>query len=454
MAHQSAGTSQLLPKQWPRHARSAVLHVISLASTAMTVVRARWDKSRHRAVRQAVEIEKLRNEIALLREEIRLKDLRMASLAPARRPHYKAMSRMAILELRSRWGWTVAETGRRFLVEPRTIASWMKRLDEGKERALVCTPTPVNKYPDFVGYLVRRLRTLCPTMGKRKIAKVLARAGLHLGSTTVRRMSQNQGSDAPVDSREVASSEEIGPLDARTVTANYSNHVWDLDLTVVPTLAGFWTTLSPFAWLQRWPFCYWIAVVVDHLTRRAIGFAVFLRRPAARDVTAFLGRTIRAASATPRYIVTDKGKEFFCRVFKSWCRRRGIRPRYGAVGKSGSIARVERFIRSMKNECTRRIVVPMSKDKLRKELSLYTFWYNHYRPHQALTGCTPDEVYFRQRPANERARYEPRTSWPRNSSCAAPWVTVKGRRGVKLSLRLQYLEGRQHLPVLSLRRVA
>ena len=68
----------------------------------------------------------------------------------------------------------------------------MKRLDEGKERALVCTPTPVNKYPDFIRYLVRRLRTLCPTMGMRKIAEVLARAGLHLGSTTVQRMSQNQ----------------------------------------------------------------------------------------------------------------------------------------------------------------------------------------------------------------------------------------------------------------------
>jgi putative transposase len=421
----------------------------------MTVVRGRWDNSRHRAMRQTSEIERLREEILLLREEIRVKDQRMASLAAGRRPHYRAMSRMAILELRSRWGWTVADTGRRFLVEPRTIASWMKRLDEGKERALVCTPTPVNKYPDFIRYLVRRLRTLCPTLGKRKIAEVLARAGLHLGSTTVQRMSQFQGSDSPVDSREVESSEETEQLEAQTITANYPSHVWNLDLTVVPTLAGFWTTLSPFAWLQRWPFCDWIAVVVDHLTRRAIGFAVFLRRPAARDVSAFLGRTIRAAGATPRYVVvTDKGKEFFCRVFKSWCRRRGIRPRYGAVGKPGSIARVERFIRSMKNECTRRIVVPMPKDKLRKELSLYTFWYNHHRPHQALTGCTPDEVYFRQRLANERARYEPRTSWPRNSSCAAPWAKVKGRRGVKLSLRLQYLEGRQHLPVLSLRRVA
>jgi transcriptional regulator with XRE-family HTH domain len=37
---------------------------------------------------------------------------------------------MAILELRAQRGWSLDETGQRFLVEPRTIAAWMKRLDE------------------------------------------------------------------------------------------------------------------------------------------------------------------------------------------------------------------------------------------------------------------------------------------------------------------------------------
>ena len=50
------------------------------------------------------------------------------------------------------------------------------------------TSTPVNKFPDFVRYSVQRLKSLCPSMGKVKIAGVLARAGLHLGSTTVGRI--------------------------------------------------------------------------------------------------------------------------------------------------------------------------------------------------------------------------------------------------------------------------
>lgn len=108
----------------------------------------------------------------------------------------------------------------------------------------------------------------------------------------------------------------------------------------------------------------------------------------------------------------------------------------------------------MKNECCRRIVVPIQLAKLRAEVSLYFVWYNHYRPHQSLNGCTPDGVYLNRTPANEGRRYEPRGNWPRRSSCATPQAKVKGRRGARLGLRISYLEGRRHLPVVALQRAA
>ena len=177
------------------------------------------------------------------------------------------MSRMAILELRARRGWSMAETARRFLVEPRTVSSWMRRLDDGDERALVETQEPINKFPEFVRYIVRRLKVLCPRMGKRKIAEVLARAGLHLGATTVRRMTLETDPASPDDGEQVAISKKT------TIIARGPHHVWGVVLTVVPTQSGFWTLLPPYAWLQRWPFCYWVAVVVDHFSRAAVGFA-------------------------------------------------------------------------------------------------------------------------------------------------------------------------------------
>jgi|WetSurMetagenome_2_1015567.scaffolds.fasta_scaffold1857058_1 hypothetical protein len=64
----------------------------------------------------------------------------------------------------------------------------MKRFDEDGPDALVQLPVPVNKFPECVHYVVQRLRTFCPMMDSVKIAQTLARAGLHFGTTTVRRM--------------------------------------------------------------------------------------------------------------------------------------------------------------------------------------------------------------------------------------------------------------------------
>ena len=55
---------------------------------------------------------------------------RMRKIPPRNRPYYPPTERLAILELRAVRAWSLAQTARRFLVEPGTIASWMKRVDE------------------------------------------------------------------------------------------------------------------------------------------------------------------------------------------------------------------------------------------------------------------------------------------------------------------------------------
>jgi hypothetical protein len=85
-------------------------------------------------------------------------------------------------------GWSAAQTAERFFVTEATVEFWMMRLDEDGPSALVQTTEPVNGFPDFVAYFVRRLKVLCPAMGTARIAAALSRVGLHLGRTTVRRM--------------------------------------------------------------------------------------------------------------------------------------------------------------------------------------------------------------------------------------------------------------------------
>ncbi len=210
----------------------------------------------------------------------------------------------------------------------------------------------------------------------------------------------------------------------------------------------------PYAWPQSWPFCWWVAVVVDHFARAVVGFAVFVKRPTALQMQRLLDRAIGEVGSAPKYVISDKGTQFWCDSFKNWCQRRGIRPRFGAVQQHGSISVIERFIRSMKNECTRRILVPITLEAMRRELTFYFAWFNEHRPSQAIGGRTPREAYEGLPPANAESRFEPRITWPRRSSCAAPQTEIRGRRGAKLTLVVGYLEGRKHLPVVELRGAA
>ena len=446
MASSHPAATRSLPHGWTRRVRSAVVHAISLATASLTSARGQAADSWNPRVRLHEENLGLRGEIALLREELRVKDARMARIPAQRRPHYPPAERLAILELRAARAWTQAQTAERLMVTPLTVSHWMQRLDEGGADALVQISEPVNRFPEFVGYLVRRLKTLCPAMGRVRIARVLARAGLHLGPTTVRRMLRAPKPPAP---------RRVPEPEARRITARKPNDLWHLDLTTVPTALGFWASWIPFALPQTWPFCWWVSLAVDHCSRRAMGFEVFRCQPSADDARRFLVRLIRTAGQQPRHLVTDPGSQFVARSFRRWCSRRGIRQRFGAIGKYGSLAVIERCIRSFKDECTRRLAVtPLRVADFEKELSLYFSWYNAHRTHERLGAITPDERYHHRRPRARSPRLEPRARWPRQSPCASPHALIRGQPGAMIELEVRFLAECRHLPIVTLKRAA
>ncbi len=439
-----------LPKGWCDGVKNAVIHTIALAHYAITYARGWAVNSPLQRVRLAAQLEQAQNEIVLLREEVRIKDARMMRIPAHERPHYASMERMAILELKAARNLSTAQTARMFLVSEATIASWMKRLDEDGPDALVRVPCVVNKFPQFVKYLVCRLKMLCPTMGKVRIAQVLARAGLHLGKTTIQRYIKEKHTE-PGEGRAIVITDE---KPTRVVTAKYPNHVWHVDLTTVPVAVGFWVPWLPLALQQYWPFCWWLAVVIDHYSRRAMGFAVFRKQPTSINIRAFLGRLMARSKTKPKYIICDKGGQFWNPGFKQWCKRKNIRPRFGAVGQHGSIAIIERFIRSMKYEYLRHILVPMHITHMRQEIVCYIDWYNRHRPHQGLEGATPLEIYESSIPANRKARYEPRKHWPVGSGCAAPYAEPRPEQGKHLRFVLTFADKYRRLPIAQLREVA
>src|SRR6516162_3447908 len=435
-----------LPGGWPSRVRSAAIHAMSLAHATLTASRG-WAANHWNArFRIKAENERLNQEISLLLEELRIKNERMLRIPAHQRPHYQPVERMAILELRALRGWSVVQAAERFQLTTNTLSSWMKRLNEEGEAALVRLPVPVNKFPEFVGYMVRRFKVTCPNLGYTKLAQFLCRAGLHLGDTTIRRMILAKPS--PKKERPVAKSK------GKTVIARYPSHVWHADLSVVPTSLGFWTSALPFSWPQCWPFCWWIAVIADQFSKRIMGVERYRKQPTSRAVRGFLSRVFREAKVRPRHLITDQGRQFRADSFQAWIKRLGIKQRFGAIGKYGSIAFVERLIQTLKRDCTRRLIVPYSDAAMKTELLPFQSWYNRYRPHETLRGAGPDEVYARVAAACAKPRFEPRGKWPARSPCAAPRAKIDGRRGARLELHVSYVEGRRHMPIVELERVA
>ena len=200
---------------------------------------------------------------------------------------------------------------------------------------------------------------------------------------------------------------------------------------------------------------FWVGVIIDHYSRRIMGVAVYKSQPTSEAIRAFLGRTIAKSKKTPRHIVCDRGKQFDCDGFRKWCRKKGIkRPRYGAIGRSGSIAVVERVILTTKTIISRLLLVPYRREAFMRELTAAAEWYNEHRAHSGLRGQTPNEHYHGRFPANRRPRFEPRSRWPRGSPCSRPWALVRGSPGAKLTLEVSFQASRKHLPIVTLKRAA
>jgi len=271
------------------------------------------------------------------------------------------------------------------------------------------------------------------------------RAGVHIGKTTVQRILKENPAKEPKP--------DDSPTQTKIV-AKYPAHTLHADLTAVPISGGFWVRWIPNALWQRWPVCWWVLNVVDHFSRRSVGVAVFKTSPTSNEVTDALTRIMFNERIRPKHLIVDQGQQFKCQHFEHvWCKAMGILPRFGAVGRHGSISVVERFHRTFK-ELLGQIVVPEDQAEFEREARLIARWYNEHRPHATLGGKTPNEVYFSRPAANERPRLEPRDRWPRGSPCAKPQADVEGEPGDSIVFEIDCLEGRRHLPIIGARHAA
>jgi putative transposase len=349
------------------------------------------------------------------REAAEILGARWDKVPERHRPHYQPEQRYRILRIRNLLHLSQRETAQLFRVSIETIARWeAETTDVERPHPLVTPKPPVRRFADVVRATVKTME-LAGFGGNDLIARTLARAGWKLSSRTVGRIRRERW-PVPRVPLEV-------PTVRRAVRARFPNHVWMVDLTDVRALFGTTT--------------FKVGAVCDVFSRMPLSAKVFSRGPFSADIARFISGTARRHGC-PVHFVSDRAS-FTAQLFCRRLRRLGVKQRFGAVGKKGSIALIERLWRTLKGSLGLKLLRPLAAEDLRRKVELGLIHYAHFRPHQALGGATPAEIYFGRAPTHLSAIPPPR-----------------GRPGQAVTVprfEIRFLDSERRLPVL-LRRAA
>ncbi len=317
--------------------------------------------------------------VALLDEALQILGSRWDKVPERQRPHYTPTARFRILRIRSLLALSAEDTTRTFRLSPATVFRWEQETRDSPGRgtvgSLLKPVPPIRRFADVVRHVVQGL-TVAGLPGDRSVALHLARAGWILSRRTIQRIRR----ETPLTPAPVTTKEPSG----RAVRARFPNHVWMIDITEIPGVLRL--------------FSFELAVVIDAFSRAPLAASVFLREPSGRQTARLLRRVARIHSP-PRHLVTDQGAQFTSGLFRRTVSRLRVRHRYGAIGRTGSIAIIERFFRTLKTTGRINVGRLLLRVDLERRLALVFAYYLWWRPHQGLGGATPGEAYLgRTRP--------------------------------------------------------
>jgi transposase InsO family protein len=176
-----------------------------------------------------------------------------------------------------------------------------------------------------------------------------------------------------------------------------------------------------------------VAVVFDAFSRMPLSVTVFSKEASAVEIARLVSQATKR-HGRPAHFVSDHARCFTGGIFRRRLRKLGVKQRFGAVGKKGSIALIERLWRTLKDTLGLRLLRPLVAEDLTATVEMGLLHYSHFRPHQALGGATPAETYFGRTAAHLSAIPPPRGR-PGGSPVDSPF-------------RIEYLDPERLLPVL------
>ena len=216
-----------------------------------------------------------------------------------------------------------------------------------------------------------------PFAGSRMLRDLLRTEGHGIGRDHVRTLMRRMGITAiyrrPRTSQRHPA-HPVFPYLLRSLTIRRPNHVWATDITYIPMARGF----------------VFLCAIMDWATRKVLTWRISTTLTSDFCVAALEEALDRFG--TPEIFNTDQGAQFTSTAFLDLLRTHDIQISMDGKGCWRDNVFVERLWRSVKYEEVYLHAYETVSD-VRAGLLRYFTFFNHRRPHTALSGRTPDTAY-------------------------------------------------------------
>jgi putative transposase len=206
-------------------------------------------------------------------------------------------------------------------------------------------------------------------VGRKRVARVMRRAGLRGRGPTRRRVRTTQSQHAhPVAPNHVARQFAVAACPG-------VDRVWVSDLTYVPTGEG---------WL-------YLAVILDLASRRVVGWAMrdTLAGELALDALAMALATRRPAPGLVHH--SDRGVHYAATEYQACLAAHGVVASMSRKGDCWDNAVAESFFATLEHECIARAAWPTRAEARHALFDYIETWYNPRRRHSTLGYRSPAE---------------------------------------------------------------
>lgn len=221
-----------------------------------------------------------------------------------------------------------------------------------------------------------------PTMGSRRMARVLRREGEAVGRKKIQRLMRTMGLE-PIYPRKKLSQPGLGhrlyPYLLRNMTINACDQVWCSDITYIPMKYGF----------------LYLVAIMDWHSRRVLSWRLSNTMDTAFCLAA-LEDAIKRTGRKPKIFNTDQGCQFTSDDFTERLVELGISISMDGKGAWRDNVIIERFWRTLKYEEVY-LKAYVDAPDARHQIGMFIERYNAWRPHSVHGDHVPDEIYNEER---------------------------------------------------------